>query len=360
MYRQGALTDPKQFPSHDWTTSLIRQAPIHKHFLSINGGKAGTTFNVGFGVLDETGMLLATDYKRYDAQVNFKTNLGGRVTFGSNISMAKGKRHDSALTTGSTGPQLIDSDASEDQMLSAYAAPPTTTPWLADGSGRFTAYAFPNKGGNKNPIAIATYGGGKEFVNNYILFSPYLSVDIVEGLTAEVKGSVRFQEEMAKALVVSSFGYEFHPDANGEHKQVSVWNGGSNSLAQRNTRENQYTVFATLRYTKSINDAHNITGLLGYQQESFRYDRLDAYRTKLPTKELWELAAAPAASQTAGSDAYEWAIQSFFGRANYDYRGRYYSKQVFVMTHLLVFLKITDGVCSLLCLQAGGCLKKHS
>ncbi len=323
LYRQGAINNPAQYPSADWTSYLIRRAPIHKHFLSINGGKAGTTFNVGLGVLDETGLLLATDFKRYDTQVNFKTNLGGRVTFGSNISMARGKRHDTAITTGNTGPQLIDANTSEDQMLSAYAAPPTSTPTLADGSGRFTAYAFQNKGGNKNPIAIATDGGGKEFVNSYLLFSPYINVKILDELTAEVKGSVRFEEEMAKALVVSSVGYEFFPDANGVYNQASIWNGGAISLAQRNTRENQYTLFGTLNYKKTFSTVHNVSALLGYQQESYRYDRLDAYRTKLPSKELWELASAPAASQTTGSNAYEWGIQSFFGRVNYDYAGKY-------------------------------------
>jgi len=323
MYRDSAVTNPAKFSGSDWTKSLIRDAPIQRHFLNINGGKGGTTFNVGFGALDETGLLLATDYTRYDAQVNFKTNLGGRVTFGSNISMAKGKRHDTAITTGNTGPQLIDSNTTEDQMLSAYAAPPTATPLLQDGSGRFTAYAFPNHGGNKNPIAIATNGGGKEVVNNYILFTPFVNVKILDELTAEVKSSVRFQEEMSKALVVSSYGYEYFPDATGTYKQAAIWNGGTNSLAQRNVRENQFTLFGTLKYNKTFANAHNVSGLLGYQQENYRYDRVDAYRTKLPSKELWELAAGPVASQTTGSDAYEWAIQSFFGRVNYDYLGKY-------------------------------------
>ena len=321
MYRQGAISNPAQYPSHDWTESLIRKAPIHKHFLGINGGKDGTTFNVGLGILDQTGMLLATDYSRYDAQVNFKTNLGGRVTFGNNISLARGKRHESAFQRGSKGQDLIDGDPSEDQMLSAYAAPPTSTPTLPDGSGRFTAYAFQGKGGNKNPIAVATGGSGKEFITSYILFSPYVNVKILEGLTAEVKGAVRFEEEMIKAFVASTASYEFHPDSTGEHKKVDA--GGINSLAQRNTRENQYTVYGTLNYTKSIAEVHNLNVLFGYQQESFRFDRLDGYRTKLPSKELWELTAGPAASQTTGSDAYEWALQSFFGRANYDYNNKY-------------------------------------
>jgi TonB-linked SusC/RagA family outer membrane protein len=321
LYRQGAITDPAQYPSHDWTKSLIRKAPIHKHFLSLNGGKAGTTFNAGLGILDETGLLLATDYKRYDAQVNFKTNLGGRVTFGSNISMARGIRHESAFGRGSTGPDLFGGDASEDQMLAAFAAPPTSTPTLPDGSGRFTAYAFQNKGGNKNPIAVANGGSGKEFNTSYLLFSPFVNVKITDELSADVRASVKFDEEMGKALTASTDAFEFFPDADGVYKQVGI--GGVNNLAQRNIRQNQYTLFGTLKYNKKIAEDHNVNVLAGYQQESYRYDRLEGYRLRLPSTDLWELGTGPAPSQTTGSEAYEWALQSFFGRAGYDYKGKY-------------------------------------
>jgi TonB-linked SusC/RagA family outer membrane protein len=321
LYRQGAITDPAQYPSHDWTESLIRQAPIHKHFLSLNGGKNGTTFNAGLGILDDTGLLLATDYKRYDAQLNFKTNLGGRVTFGSNISMARGIRHESAFGRGSSGPDLFGGDASEDQMLAAYAAPPTSTPTLPDGSGRYTAYAFLNKGGNKNPIAVATGGSGKDFNTSYLLFSPFVSVKILDELSADVKASVRFEEEMGKAFTASTASYEFFPDALGVYKQIDA--GGINNMSQRNIRENQYTLFGTLKYNKTIANDHNVNALVGYQQESYRYDRLEGYRIKLPSIDLHELASGPAPSQTTGSDAYEWALQSFFGRVGYDYLSKY-------------------------------------
>ena len=322
LYRDNAATNPTQYPSSDWTKWLIRNGPIHKHFFNVSGGKEGTTFNVGFGALDETGLLLATDYSRYDGQINFKSNLGGRVTFGSNISLAKGKRRDSAFKRGSTGGDLIDGDPSEDNMLSAYAAPPISSPLLPDGSGRFTARAFANKGGNKNPIAIATDGGGKVFDKTYLLFSPYLTVKILDELSAEIKGALRSEEEMAKALVVKSDGYEFFPDANGVHNYAASWNG-QHELAQRNTRENQYTLYGTLKYAKSIGGVHNINALVGYQQESYRTDRIEGWRINLPSKELWELNAGPDAGQTNSGSASEWAMQSFFARANYDFKDKY-------------------------------------
>ena len=317
MYRDGSI------PTADWTDYLIRTAPIHKHFLNINGGKDGTTFNVGFGILDETGMLLGTDYTRYDAQINFKSNLGGRVTFGNNISVARGKRHDTAFQTGnaSTPAQLLTSDASEDQMLSAYAAPPLSIPVLPDGSGRFNGTLAPvleNKGGNKNPLAIANGGGGKEWISSYILFSPYLNVKIIEGLSAEIKGAVRFEEEVGKAFVAETPLYEFFAPHN-----FSGVTASDNSMFQRNTRENHYTFFGTLNYTKTIAGSHNIGILGGYQQESYRNDQLDAFRNNFPTTDLREISAgSPAGLNNAGT-AYEWAIQSYFGRVNYDFKNKY-------------------------------------
>ncbi|HKZ36491.1 MAG TPA: TonB-dependent receptor [Chryseolinea sp.] len=314
MYRNGDI------PTADWTTYLIRKAPIHKHFLNINGGKDGTTFNVGFGVLDQTGLLLGTDYTRYDAQVNFRTNLGGRVTFGSNISFARSKRHDTAFQTGnsSTPAQLLTSNGSEDQMLAAYAAPPISTPVLPDGSGRFTGLVLENKGGNKNPIAIANGGGGKEWVSSYVLFSPYLNVKIVDGLTAEVKGAVRFEEEMGKAFVAVAQTYEFFAP-----HDLSGTTAPANSLFQRNTRENQYTLYGTLNYTKTLAGSHNVSALLGYQQESYRNDQLDAYRTNFLSNDLLEIDAGPPAGLNNAGTAYEWAMRSYFGRVNYDFKGKY-------------------------------------
>jgi TonB-linked SusC/RagA family outer membrane protein len=315
MYRADTI------PTADWTKYLIRKGPIHKHFLNVSGGKENTTFNVGFGLLDETGLLIGTDYRRYDAQVNFKTNLGGRVTFGANLALANGKRHDTAYGTNDPKSNMLDSDASEDNMLAAYAAPPLSIPVLPDGSGRFTGTLEPvliGKGGNKNPIAIANGGGGKEWINNYVLFSPYMNVKIIEGLSAEVKGAVRWEEEMGKAFVAATPTYEFFYPYN----QRGPTNP-TNQMFQRNTRQSQYTLFGLLTYSKTIGTSHTINAMVGYQQESYRNDKLEAFRTGYPTTRLKEIEAGPVASSENGGTAYEWAMQSFFGRINYDFKGKY-------------------------------------
>lgn len=317
LYRDGAISNPAQYPSTDWVKVLQRNGPIKQHFLSVNGGKAGTTFNVSLGILDQTGILLSTDYKRYDAQINFNTNLGSRVTFGTNIAMSKGRRHDTAFQA-----DIDNMNASRDQMRSAYAAPPTASPTLPDGSGRFAAHAYTDKGGNKNPIGVALAGGGQQIDEDYVLASSFLKLDIAKGLSAEVKGAINYRGNLNKAMDVSFSMYDWFPNAEtGEHLERP--SSGMNQMWQENSRRNQYTLFGTLNYVRTFNSVHNLKAMVGYSQENAEYDQLTAYRKNMPVADQWEITLGPTDGQTNGSSSYKWALQSYFGRLNYDFSGKY-------------------------------------
>jgi len=317
-YQQGAITNPAQYPSYDWMDAILRIAPMQQHYLSVNGGKEGTTYNFGAGYLDQDGILIATGYKRYDAQFNFKTSLNNKVSFGTNIAFSKGNRNETALNNN------FDGNSTEDQILSALAAHPTFSPYLPDGSGRYAAKAYIQEGGNKNPVATAENGG--RFINNYYaLASAFLDVDILPGLKGEIKGAVKYNDRQTKVDVIGIPGYMFLPDANGQYLYNTQWNGtvGENNLTVRNDKDVQYTVFGTLNYTKTFNKVHNFSALLGASQETFRYDRLQGFKRNAPSDDLLELGAYSPGGQLADGFAYQWALQSLFGRVNYNYKEKY-------------------------------------
>lgn len=321
-YRRGQdpndpTYNPAQYPNTDWLDYLIRTAPIRQHFLSVNGGRGGTTFNVGLGYLDQTGLLIGTDYKRYDVQVNFKTAISDRVTFGTNISMNYGVRHDTSFNDSDMG----NMNASRDQMRSAYAGSPLMTPQLPDGSGRWSSYAYESKGGNKNPIANAYAGGGQIIDSNYLLGSAFLNVKIIDGLNAEIKGAVKYNENQNKIMNATWDGAVFLPDANGVYEDRP--STSAQSFRQRNNRSKQYTLYGTLNYLKTFNKVHNVSAMAGYSQESYNYEQIEGYRTGYTSTDKWYLSTGPTPSQTNGSSVNEWALQSYFGRINYDYAGKY-------------------------------------
>lgn len=315
-YKNAAPGDP-MYPNHDWYDDIIKTAPMQQHFLSVNGGKNGTTYNFGLGYLDQDGMVIKTGYKRYDAQMNLKTNLGGRVTFGTNINFSKSQRHSTSYTSGGN---QIDNNETEDMILCMYAQGPYYTPYLPD--GRFCTGGYSGRGHNKAPLAVAYSGGGKKFDENYVLGSAFAKVKIIDGLDAEVKASVRYNQLQSKCLTVSVKAYKLHPDEFGNHEE-STYNSDVNTLTVRQETEMQYTLYGTLNYKKTFADKHNLNVMLGYNQENFKYDKIGGYRTGVPTNTHWELDVAPTAGQTNEGGAYEWAIQSYFGRLNYDFMGKY-------------------------------------
>ena len=317
-YRQGALTNPEQYPSYDWMDAIFRTAPMQQHFLSVNGGKDGTTYNFGLGYLDQKGVLIATDYKRYDAQFNLKTNLGSRVTFGTNISFSTGNRHETALNNN------FDGNTTEDQILSALAANPTFKPKLPDGSGRYASKAFIFESGNKNPVAVAE-NGGRDISNYYTLASAFANVDILPGLKGEIRGAVKYNDIESQVHVVGIPAYLYLPDPGGQFPFNTQYNGsvGENNLTLRSEKDIQLTYFANLSYNKTFLTNHNVSGLLGVSQETFRYDRNQGFKRNAPSNELTEPGIYSPGGQTFDGFGYEWALQSLFGRVNYNFKEKY-------------------------------------
>ena len=205
-------------------------------------------------------------------------------------------------------------------ILCMYAQGPYYTPYLPD--GRFCTGGYSGRGHNKAPLAVAYSGGGKKFDENYVLGSAFAKVKIIDGLDAEVKASVRYNQLQSKCLTVSVKAYKLHPDEFGNHEE-STYNSDVNTLTVRQETEMQYTLYGTLNYKKTFADKHNLNVMLGYNQENFKYDKIGGYRTGVSHKYALGIRCCSNCRQTNEGGAYEWAIQSYFGRLNYDFMGKY-------------------------------------
>lgn len=310
-YRQGQLTNPERYPNTNWEKIMFHTALAHQHYLNVSGGKGGTVFNMGMGIYDQDGIMRQTDYRKYDATLNFRSKLGSRVSFGSNINFTNNNRHQ---PNGGT----------QDVILSTYAQHPLWAPRLWDGSGRWTAKAYNFETSNKNPVAVSDLGGQFD-KNYYALATAYMDIDVLKNLKAQVKGSVKYDYTQTKNHSVSVASFLFQPDTTTGVFPVpgENFNGSEHTLTVNNSTNLQTTLYATLNWNKTIRDVHNITVLGGYSQEYFRNDQLQGFRTGFSNADLEELDAGPTNRQTTGGNAYEWAIQSVFGRLNYNYKSKY-------------------------------------
>lgn len=91
-----------------------------------------------------------------------------------------------------------------------------------------------------------------------------------------------------------------------------------------------YNFNAYSEYSKTLNEEHNYKVMVGFQTEGSSFGSMSAKRDGLIVDDLVSLDvtsglsnAGLALSPTVGGSYSDWATAGFFGRANYDYKGRY-------------------------------------
>lgn len=297
-------TDPVKYPNFNWLDHMISHGQAQNHQLSLNGGNEKTNFNFSLSYLDQDGINKAFDYQRYTMRLDLSSKLNKVVTFGTNIGVNYQQR---------TGPVM----GANEFMLLTYTAGPNYMPRLSDGSGRWT-WRYNNAAWhNRNPEQALSYGNIK---NNVYSMTPqaYVDINITKDLVLGVKGAVNVDEEFRKHSEHSVASY-FYSD-----NTLAAAATGYNVGVSDNTNRNILTTFySTLNYTKTIAERHHLKALLGYSQESNNFRYMEGRRISFPSDNLTELNAGASNGQSLAGSSNAWAIQSLFGRVNYDWNGKY-------------------------------------
>ena len=85
--------DPVDMFLKDWT-------PQQKHNLSISGGSDKTTYNIGLGYLDQTGVIKVNpdDYKRYSFNANVNTQIRDWWSARASVMFSRSQKNNSPVT----------------------------------------------------------------------------------------------------------------------------------------------------------------------------------------------------------------------------------------------------------------------
>lgn len=326
-YRNNAGSD--KYPSFDWQDYMFRTAVVQTHNLNMTGGTEKATYNVALNYVDQPGTMRGFDYKKYNATVDLTAYLTDFIKFGTYTSMMYGEIDQ---------PRQGQSDA----FLSTLSQAPTYMPWLPDdGTGvkKWTSSAYPNEAHNKNMVAIIGDNAMKRWRNFDINAQMWLEVKLLKGLTWYTKGAARLNSSKSKDWRGSSTPtYNYHTG-----EQSGTLDKGGSGLTVSDSRVFYTNLYTYLRYDLSLmNKAHNISAMIGYNQENEKTETLSAYRKEyafnLPT-----IDAGSTANWSNGGGEQEWAIQSLFGRLNYNFKERYLFEANMRYDGHHVFLRKTVG-----------------
>ncbi|MEX6688202.1 TonB-dependent receptor [Danxiaibacter flavus] len=300
LYRNA--TDRVKYPNHNWLNDVFKTATIQNHYLNMSGGKENTNYSLGLGYSDQNGVVIGFNEKKYTMDFGLSSKVNKRVTIGTNIQMRYSHR-------------LYPENGGVDMFLSTLAQSPLYPPKSPD--GRWIKRAYPNELGNKNTVAIVEEDVRIRADDYYAQGNLSLDVDIIDGLKWENRAGMNFDAYKYNDFRPTVQTYYYN-----DMSSAGLLDVGTPGLNVGRT-DNIYTVYySQFTYRKGFGD-HNISALAGYQQEYNGGSNLYASRTQFPTNELRELNAGPTNGQTNSGTSSQWAIRSFYGNANYDYKDRY-------------------------------------
>lgn len=307
LYRNN-VGDP-QYPNFDWQDYMFRTAVVQTHNLSMAGSTEKTTYNVALNFVDQPGTMRGFKYRKYNATIDLTARITNFIKVGTYANLMYGETEQ---------PRQGQNDA----FLSTLSQAPTYMPWLPDdGTGirRWTSSAYSFESHNKNMPAIIGDNAMKRDNNFDINAQLWLEINLAKGLTWYTKGAARLQSNKSKDWRGSTtYTYDYHTG-----ERSSELDKGGLGLSVGDGRRFYTNLYSYLKYDLSLVDnAHNFSLMVGYNQESEKYETLNAYRKDFAF-DLSVLNAGGTADWSNSGGEEEWAIQSLFGRFNYDFKERY-------------------------------------
>lgn len=307
LYRNNAGNP--QYPSFDWQDYMFRTALVQTHNLSVAGSTEKSTYNVAANFVDQPGTMRGFEYKKYNVTIDLTARITNFIKMGTYANLMYGD-----LSQPRQGQR--------DTFLSTLSQAPTYMPWLPDdGSGvrRWTNSAYNIESHNKNMPAIIGENVLKRAQNFDINAQLWLEINLAKGLSWYTKGAARLQSDKTKVWRGGITPvYDYHTG-----EVASELDKGGVGLNVDDGRRFYTNFYTYLKYELALMDkAHQFSLMAGYNQESEKYETLGAYRKNFAF-DLPVIDAGGTADWTNNGGEEEWAIRSFFGRFNYNYRDRY-------------------------------------
>ncbi len=302
--------DPAQYPSFNWTDHYFNAAAVINHNLRFSGGSDRTSYSISLGYLDQDGVLPSFNYKRYNAILNLSSQVNEKIRVGTIVNMVKKRIAE---------PRSVNSDI----VLLVYKGAPNYTPFLPDGSGRITRYAYPQAGHNRSPETDLHPGNYQHTNSHAINAQAYLDVQLLKGLVWQVKGGFNYNGETYKSHQQIVPQYEFFKRPGADDFAYVDDGGKSGGVTDRYSQNLLPSVFSTLQYETTLGQFHNLQVLAGYEQQSYKSQFLQGARLEFPTASLAEINAGSPTGQSLSGTSTEWALRSYFSRVSYDFKGKY-------------------------------------
>jgi TonB-linked SusC/RagA family outer membrane protein len=283
----------------DWQDNLFDTANITNHNISLSGGTDNVTYYLGASHLDQEGIIASdkSNFVRDNVKLSLGIDISEKLTTTLNLNYFANSR------------RTINESGLGSVLFNAISYSPLFTLNQEDLGGLF---------GNEiiNPFSQIrdTYNS---YFGNSIEGNFQLEYKMIEGLTATTRLGFKSYNDKAK---------NFSPIVN--YGAGKVFNTDRSTVSQNKQQYNSYTWDTFLNYKNTFFNNHTAEVTVGMAVTKDWGDGLFATGYDVPNNS-WDFADIALTTGTndareTGSYTYDNRLLSYFGRLQYDYKGKYF------------------------------------
>lgn len=291
-------------PAIDWQSKLFRVVPIQNYNIAIRGGSKNTRYSISGNVFDQDGIIINSDYTRYQGRIVLDQNINDKLKVGinTNYSYLKQNGIPPAYSSQSGG------SSTKTMMYSVWGYRPFGNNLL---NNAFDPEVSSNNDYRFNPILnqenlVRTNTSNILNANAYIQYNitPKLTLRITGGIYSNIGESISFNDTL------TSYG-----------NPVLSINGinGSDIFSKNNSWVNENT----LTYDNTFNKYHHLNLMVDFSDQKNTSSTGGAAAINLPQQAnniAWLSSGTPSQVYSGSTSS---TLSSFLGRANYIYKSKY-------------------------------------
>lgn len=281
-------------PSSDWQRTIIGTGTQSNTNIGFSGGNEDVRYLISSNIFDAKGVVDRTNYKRIATRANINANMSERFVVGLTMNYSHVTSDQRAINTG-----VNNLRGATNAITRALRAAPTTGLAADDDDEGIDGWT---------PVTALEANEYNNLLTQFIgsMFAEY---ELVNGL--KLKTQFTYQN---RNTAQRYYQYNILPD--------NVAEGGRARTGD--TRNLRSTITNTINYNKSFKSGHNINTVLGQSIESTESEsiRVSNYGFANDLLTYYD----PGSATFYDPDIVRYSdtkLASFFGRVNYNYKGKY-------------------------------------
>jgi len=296
----------------DWLSLISRSnAPLQNYNITISGGTKKVIYSSSLSYYDQKGVVNTSDYNKFNYRLNTQVNVTEKLKIGTSMVFTSSTRH-LVPSEGDLWNSIFNNALTIDPVTPVYFSTSELAANSALGfnTNEYSIYHNAKYANSGNPVASAARNFQEE-KNTNMFGNAFGTYEILHGLTFK-----------------TSFGYEYNGYRYNKFNPEYYENASAKLLVNNLTKNERVTTHFTsdntLTYTKRTTD-HSLTLLAGTAYEHYQLGGTNAYVSGLPGNEpTYRYLTYGTSGATVSETQDESALVSFFGRAMYNYRLKYF------------------------------------